>query len=280
MAQCTYCNKPFSFFENFTQRSTQRCRSCNDYLLPIQQQCIAAIIKATVEGEPDENYGMYGIEKRAYSQLQKNNMPQDLAQPVLQMLQRLHTLSAIRYGDVPVIRVNMHLDSDEKVHFSFSATYHKPNQTIRLVTGRITGTSKKLYFVSETGKDSTRIDWNNVTSVSYSSSTVHISVSRGSGGGTYEVSDPLYVKVIIDTLVKLWKRQLVLYKEQATHGAIPEHIKAAVFQRDRGRCVQCGYTGIYIEYDHIFPRSKGGQNTVENIQLLCRMCNLKKSNKV
>jgi hypothetical protein len=35
-----------------------------------------------------------------------------------------------------------------------------------------------------------------------------------------------------------------------------------------GRC--------HIEYDHIIPRSKGGPNTVENIQILCRMCNLKK----
>ena len=125
-----------------------------------------------------------------------------------------------------------------------------------------------------------RIDWNNVLSVDCSATTIHISVSRGSGGGTYAVDDPLYAKVIIDTLVKQWKRVLVLYKEQATHAAIPEHIKAAVFRRDQGHCVQCGYTGPYIEYDHIYPRSKGGQNTVENIQLLCRMCNLKKSNKI
>lgn len=105
-------------------------------------------------------------------------------------------------------------------------------------------------------------------------------VAKGAGGGYYSVPDSLYTKTIIDTLVRLWKRQLVLYKEQNTHGEIPQHIKNAVFQRDRGMCVQCGYFGEYIEYDHILPRSKGGANTVDNLQLLCRGCNLKKGDRI
>ena len=109
---------------------------------------------------------------------------------------------------------------------------------------------------------------------------VHLSMSRGAGGGDYSVSDTLYVKVLIDTLVRLWKRQLVLYKEQNTQGEVPPHVKNAVFQRDGGTCVQCGYTGPYIEYDHRIPRSKGGPNTVDNIQLLCRMCNVKKGDRL
>lgn len=109
---------------------------------------------------------------------------------------------------------------------------------------------------------------------------VHLSVSRGVGGGDYGVSDTLYVKILIDTLVRLWKRQLVFYKEQSTQGAVPPHVKNAVFQRDGGKCVQCGYIGQYIEYDHSVPRSKGGPNTAGNIQLLCRMCNLKKGDRL
>ena len=32
--------------------------------------------------------------------------------------------------------------------------------------------------------------------------------------------------------------------------------------------------------DHIIPLSKGGNNTLSNIQIICLRCNLKKSNKV
>lgn len=81
----------------------------------------------------------------------------------------------------------------------------------------------------------------------------------------------------------MWKRQLVFLAENKAHGSVLDHVKSAVLQRDQGRCVQCGSDadgGKYLEYDHILPRSEGGTNTVENIQLLCRMCNLKKGTRV
>ncbi|EPX56280.1 hypothetical protein D187_007622 [Cystobacter fuscus DSM 2262] len=33
------------------------------------------------------------------------------------------------------------------------------------------------------------------------------------------------------------------------------------------------------ERDHVIPKSKGGEGTPENGQVLCRECNLEKSNK-
>jgi 5-methylcytosine-specific restriction endonuclease McrA len=32
-----------------------------------------------------------------------------------------------------------------------------------------------------------------------------------------------------------------------------------------------------VEFDHIIPHAKGGPMSVENIRLLCRTCNRKKS---
>ncbi|MBQ7328239.1 MAG: HNH endonuclease [Clostridia bacterium] len=57
---------------------------------------------------------------------------------------------------------------------------------------------------------------------------------------------------------------------------IPTDVKVAVYARDKGRCAKCGsYKNLH--YDHIRPFSKGGSSTtVDNIQLLCAECNLKK----
>lgn len=58
---------------------------------------------------------------------------------------------------------------------------------------------------------------------------------------------------------------------------IPKEVQREVWRRDGGRCVECGIKEN-IEFDHIIPLSKGGSNTVRNIQLLCQECNNKKSN--
>ena len=45
------------------------------------------------------------------------------------------------------------------------------------------------------------------------------------------------------------------------------------------KCAICG-SANKIEADHIVPLSRGGKNTIDNIQPLCRSCNAKKSNKM
>jgi hypothetical protein len=56
---------------------------------------------------------------------------------------------------------------------------------------------------------------------------------------------------------------------------IPEEVRIAVWRRDDGRCVKCG-SRERLEYDHIIPLSKGGSDTVRNIELLCEKCNREK----
>src|SRR5487761_1016443 len=57
--------------------------------------------------------------------------------------------------------------------------------------------------------------------------------------------------------------------------SIPQDVKIAVAARDGGRCRQCGST-TELHFDHVIPWSKGGVNTVANIQLLCGPCNRRK----
>ena len=56
---------------------------------------------------------------------------------------------------------------------------------------------------------------------------------------------------------------------------IPQDVKIAVTVRDQGKCVQCGATED-LHFDHKIPWSRGGTNTINNIQLLCGPCNRRK----
>jgi hypothetical protein len=60
---------------------------------------------------------------------------------------------------------------------------------------------------------------------------------------------------------------------------IPEEVRIAVWRRDQGKCVRCG-SRENLEYDHIVPVSKGGSNTVRNVELLCESCNRQKGNRI
>ena len=67
--------------------------------------------------------------------------------------------------------------------------------------------------------------------------------------------------------------------EKIRRPSIPQNIKDKVWNRDDGKCVQCG-SNEKIEFDHIIPFSKGGSNTYRNLQILCEKCNRIKSDKI
>ena len=48
-----------------------------------------------------------------------------------------------------------------------------------------------------------------------------------------------------------------------------------------GRCAGCGWAFYPSEMhvDHIFPRSRGGGDGIENLQMICRRCNRSKGAK-
>jgi len=61
---------------------------------------------------------------------------------------------------------------------------------------------------------------------------------------------------------------------------LPRDIMLKVVRRDNQICQMCHkhVRDDEVEFDHIIPYSKGGPTAVENIRLLCRSCNRKKSN--
>lgn len=58
---------------------------------------------------------------------------------------------------------------------------------------------------------------------------------------------------------------------------------AVVFVRAKGRCEYCGselmhnrITWDSVQFDHIIPKSKGGEDNEENLALACKPCNNQK----
>ena len=52
-----------------------------------------------------------------------------------------------------------------------------------------------------------------------------------------------------------------------------------ILERDRHTCQYCGYKGDQLTLDHVFPRSRGGGDTWENLVTACVRCNVKKGNR-
>jgi len=52
----------------------------------------------------------------------------------------------------------------------------------------------------------------------------------------------------------------------------------ALLERDGNSCSYCKNKGM-LEVDHVLPLSKGGTDDIHNLQLLCKKCNLDKSDK-
>lgn len=58
-----------------------------------------------------------------------------------------------------------------------------------------------------------------------------------------------------------------------------EDVRTTVFERDKYRCQNCG--GWHnLQVDHIYPKSRGGSNNIDNLQTLCAKCNQTKGAKV
>ena len=56
---------------------------------------------------------------------------------------------------------------------------------------------------------------------------------------------------------------------------VPRELRRVVWERDGGRCVDCG-ADFELQFDHVIPLALGGSSTVDNLQLLCAPCNQRK----
>jgi hypothetical protein len=191
-------------------------------------------------------------------------------------------ISRIRGGRLPIVESDLILEADEVCHLIANALYHRPSiasgGSATLVQGRLVATSRAIHFLSR-DRGGFTVHLSNVLRVSRGPASVALELDVRAGNGSYNVSDPLRCEAILSTLVRKWKRQVVDSPSGAASRHIPQQVKNAVWQRDGGRCVQCR-SDIHLEFDHIIPHAKGGASTENNLQLLCRTCNLSKGSRL
>jgi 5-methylcytosine-specific restriction endonuclease McrA len=80
-------------------------------------------------------------------------------------------------------------------------------------------------------------------------------------------------------------RIIIARRRALAYGAEGNYTKYDVLtmlEAQKNKCAACGKgfedTGFHV--DHVFPLSKGGKNSPDNLQLLCPSCNRSKSDKL
>lgn len=70
---------------------------------------------------------------------------------------------------------------------------------------------------------------------------------------------------------------MALSKKQYRSTAQWKKIRLTVLNRDAYTCAYCG--DVANEVDHVWPKSKGGEDTLDNLVAACRRCNILKKDK-
>ncbi len=101
----------------------------------------------------------------------------------------------------------------------------------------------------------------------------------GKAAGNYEFPAGPRPIAIWEIAIRRANQTIVASDDKQSRRRIPREVRQRVWQKYGGRCAECS-ADTYLEFDHIIPVAKGGGNSDINIQLLCRKCNLAKSDNI
>ena len=82
-------------------------------------------------------------------------------------------------------------------------------------------------------------------------------------------------KVISQRVIRLVNYVIIPYRRMTN--MYPT--RNLIYKRDKNKCQYCGSTKS-LTIDHVIPKSKGGEDTWENLVVACSSCNVKKGDKL
>ena len=195
---------------------------------------------------------------------------------------RVNQLHDVNQGRLPRIdHIFDGMKAGEIVHFASRCKYTikkklKSGDRFDSFHGTLILTDARLIFMGV--ERSSALGHRKILSVDESRGGFYLTV-EGRGSGWYAgFADTALVRAMVAAAVGKANQRLVAPRELNSRH-IPRDVRQRVWQRDGGQCVECGATD-YLEFDHIVPHSRGGANTQNNVQLLCRRCNLAKSDQI
>lgn len=191
--------------------------------------------------------------------------------------QHAEAIQRIRSGNLDTVRPSVVLPTAEICYWNAPATHHKVlKSSTKTLHGTLVVTDHKVRFISENG--GFEFPLSKLATVNLrGNSGVVLQLTRSQGSGFYALQGAVYLYETLQVILNVHHRK-VLYGQTASR-SVPLAVRNAVWQRDGAKCVECG-DNQYLEFDHIIPFAKGGASSENNLQLLCRRCNMSKSDKI
>lgn len=208
------------------------------------------------------------------------NPSQQLKIEIKERINRVKHIQEIKLGRIThIIGLPIITKTDESIwhHKEQAELIRASTNKVNFYTGDIYITSQRVIF--ESREHPVEIALSNILKIDSNPSDLFISGKTKKTTCQFRVKDSDILEAYLEQAIAKFHRKLNIRETSGNTRKISQEVKQKVWTRDGGQCVECRATD-YLEFDHIIPFSKGGSSSENNIQLLCRRCNLAKSDRL
>lgn len=208
------------------------------------------------------------------------NPSQQIKNEIKVRIDRVKHIQEIKSGRIThIVGLPIITKMDEMIwhHRQQAELMRELQNKVNLHNGEIYITSQRVIF--ESREHPVEVALSNIIKIDSNLSTLFISGKSKKTTCQFRVKDADILEAYLEQAIAKFHRKLNIKQTSGNTRKISQEVKQKVWLRDGGQCVQCNATD-YLEFDHVIPFSKGGSNSENNIQLLCRRCNLAKSDRL